>query len=165
MNLLSMWRELFGLPAVAALQEGDDTYGTAYVENDVLRHHVEARNTEFRTKLGEAAEPFLNDTLKYRAAKYAEHLSKMAPSSEMTLWALQMASSYSPYVRVHHFIHDNWLTALLVLRYGEEPDPSKTTDGTGWPLEFTDADKARAAKLLAGQDWPEFVTIIPRYIP
>lgn len=167
MNLLSSWRQLFGLPdiPVATMQEGDDTYGTAFVSDAVLRHHVEARNAEFTARIGDAATAYLEETLRYRAAKYSEHLSKMAPSAEMTLWALQMASSYSPYVRVHNFVHDNWLTALLVIRYGEEPDSAKTTDGSGWPLEFSDADKARAMSLLAGRDFPDFLTILPRYLP
>ena len=33
---------------------------------------------------------------------------------------------------MHHYICD-WLTALLIVRYGEEPDATKTWDGSGWP--------------------------------
>ena len=84
-----------------------------------------------------------------------------------------------PSEAVAHAVAD-WFTALLILRYGEEeraydaaevaaataegraPECSTDPAFTGWPLAFSDKDRARAAELLAGTKWPaEVLTLLP----
>jgi hypothetical protein len=125
-----------------------------------LAAHVAARNAEFRRTQGDQiANQYLDDVLMTRAAAFPAHLATMAVSSDMVLWALAMAGKWGQFVKVHHYIAD-WLTALLVVRYGEEPDASKTWDGKGWPQAFSDDDRVRAAELLAGKGWPTSITTL-----
>lgn len=127
---------------------------------------IAARDAEWRARYAEPGESYLTDVLADRATRYAAHLATMTVEPDLIAWAMQMATQFGPYVRVHHFIHDSWLTALLVIRYGEEPDAGRSSDPTfgGWPQVFSAGDRERALELLAGQRWPEFVTLLPREV-
>lgn len=131
-----------------------------------LAEQIAARDAAWRARYGDTGESYLLDILTDRAARYAAHLATMTIEPDMIAWAMQMAAHYGPYVKVHHFIHDSWLTALLVLRYGEEPDSARSSDPdfTGWPLTFSAGDRGRALELLAGERWPESVTLLHREV-
>jgi hypothetical protein len=121
-----------------------------------LQDHIERRNAQLRQH-----NPGLFDAEHYlavlqdRADRFAAHVASMSLSPAVVQWALAMEQRYGPYVLAHHYVAD-WITALLILRYGEEPDASKSTDPNfaGWPTTFTAEDLARAADLLAGTRWP-----------
>jgi hypothetical protein len=74
-------------------------------------------------------------------------------------WAIAMSNKYGQYCMVHYFVAD-WITALLIIRYGEEPDKERSTDPNfkGWPETFTNQDLLRAGELLQGKDWPTYLT-------
>lgn len=128
-------------------------------QDPVLLHHIESRNRHYAASQPLAnADHYLGE-LQERADRYAAHLATMAISPVMVQWALSMASKYhSEYVKAHHYVAD-WLTALLILRYGEEPDPNRSTDETfaGWPVRFSEQDMQRANELLVGVNWPSKV--------
>jgi hypothetical protein len=139
----------------------------------VLATHVATRDAAFLTQHGAenpAAVAYLEETLRDRAARYAAHVAAMDLTPDVVQWALAMRAKWqSPYVQVHRFIAD-WLTALLIVRYGEECDPARCTPCTlasgepaslGWPAAFSEADLARAAELLAGVKWPASLTLLP----
>ena len=128
--------------------------------------HIDARNAEIQAKWDAAPDKqlaidpshYLDVVLKDRAARYAAHMAKMDIPPEMALFALAMSQRFGSYVKVHHFIAD-WLTSLLIVRYGEECDPALSemrNDGSpgGWPLTFDDADKQRALQLVQLKNWP-----------
>ncbi len=132
-----------------------------------LADHIAARNAEVTASWPEAAASAYLPVLERRAAAFAAHVALMDISPEVGVWALAMARQFGSWVRVHHFVAD-WITALLILRYGEEPDASKSTDPTfaGWPKAFTADDLARAQQILAGEDWPRRVfRLLPRELP
>jgi hypothetical protein len=124
--------------------------------------HIAARDERWRTQHGAAGESYLVDVLGDRAARYAAHLERMALEPDITAWALQMAARWGSYVQVHHYVADSWLIALLILRYGEEPEAARSTDPdfSGWPLAFTADDRARAVELLHGTRWPDAFTLL-----
>lgn len=132
-----------------------------------LADHIAARDTAWRARHKDVGEPYLTEVLADRAVRYAAHLGTMTVEPDLIAWAMQMAAQHGPYVKVHHFIHDSWLTALLVIRYGEEPDAAQSSDPdfAGWPLVFAVGDRERALELLAGVRWPEYVTLLPREVP
>jgi hypothetical protein len=106
---------------------------------------------------------YVDGVLQDRADRYAAHLATMTIAPDMVQWALTMGRRYGPWVKVHHFVAD-WLTALLIIRYGEEPDAARSDDPNfhGWPVAFTDDDTARASELLAGTKWPQALTLLPK---
>ncbi len=131
-----------------------------------LEAHIDARNAYVRTHLPTInADQYLEEVLLDRSARYAAHVATMTVTPDIALWALAMSQKYGPYVRANYYIAD-WITALLILRYGEEPDPSRSTDPNfaGWPTAFTDEDRERASQLLTGtKRWPaETFTLLPR---
>ncbi len=140
--------------------------------SEILAAHIEQRNawisTQFQTPA--QAEPYLL-VLEARAAAFAAHVASMDIAPEMTVWALAMARKYGSWVRAHFFIAD-WITALLIVRYGEEPDAEKSTDQRvdddgvrifqGWPRAFSDADLQRAQELLQGKNWSADLTLLAR---
>lgn len=134
---------------------------TSYTD-PALTAHIASRDAAWRAAHGDiAADHYLETVLAERAPRYAAHVASMVITPDMVQWQLTMTRRHGPYVRVHHFITD-WLTALLILRYGEEPDASRSTDPTfaGWPTAFTDADRQRAADLLVFKRWPAFFTTL-----
>jgi hypothetical protein len=132
-----------------------------------LADHLADRDAAVRAAwVPKAAEAYL-PVLGERAARFAAHVATMTIAPELAVWALAMAQRYGSWVRVHHFVAD-WITALLILRYGEEPDAARSTDPTfaGWPLACTADDLARAQQLLAGENWPARIfTMLPRHVP
>lgn len=132
-----------------------------------LADHLAARDAQLRATWPAATADAYLSTLEERATRFAAHVATMAMTPEIAAWALAMAGRYGSWVRVHHFIAD-WITALLIVRYGEEPDASRSTDPTftGWPLAFSADDTARAQQLLQGEQWPARVlTLLPRELP
>lgn len=136
----------------------------------LLADHIAARNAAFLTAAvatyGDARGQQLYDeyvvaTLQDRATRYTAHVAAMVIDPAIAIWAMAMTTKYGPFVKIHHFVAD-WVTALLVLRYGEEPDATKTWDGRGWPTAFTADDLARAQKLADGKDWPEFLVVFDK---
>lgn len=124
------------------------------IADPILAAHIERRNAQFTAEQSSAKADHYLPVLQERADAFAAHVASMTLAPSMIQWALGMRAKYkSEYVQVHHFIAD-WLTALLILRYGEEPDGAKTVDGVCWPVAFTDNDIARAAELHAGKNWP-----------
>jgi hypothetical protein len=132
-----------------------------------LADHIAHRNAEVASTWPDAAAAAYLPVLEARAAAFAAHVASMEIAPEVAVWALAMARQFGSYVRVHHFVAD-WITALLILRYGEEPDASKSTDPNfaGWPKAFTADDLVRAQQILAGEDWPRRVfRLLPRELP
>lgn len=145
-----------------------------------LTAHIAARNASLPQDWpGIKPEHYLEIVLRERADRYAAHLAAMTITPDLVQWGMAMTRKYGPYVRAWHFICD-WFTALLILRYGEEnraydadavaaavaagEAPPCSTDPAfaGWPLAFSDADRVRAAELLAGTKWPkEGLTLLP----
>jgi hypothetical protein len=139
---------------------------TQPAEDPTLTAHIEARNAYVRTHLPTIdADQYLDEVLLDRAARYQTHVAGMVVTPDLAMWALAMSQKYGPYVRAGYYIAD-WITALLILRYGEEPDASRSTDPNfaGWPSAFTNEDRDRAAQLLQGtKRWPaETFTLLPR---
>ena len=139
--------------------------------NKTLSAHIEARTADLIAKRAAAVDKqmsidpahYVDVVLKARAVQYAAHIATMEIGPEMAIWAMAMRTRYkSSYVKVWHFIAD-WITALLILRYGEEPDGALCDgDHQGWPTSFSDDDAIRAAQLLRGERWPAGVfTLLP----
>ncbi|HYW49726.1 MAG TPA: hypothetical protein VE861_03920 [Gemmatimonadaceae bacterium] len=115
-----------------------------------LDTHITTRNAQLVTLLGagEKSDHYLA-VLQGRADAFAAHVATMDVSLAIVQWALQMEQRFGRWVKVHHFIAD-WITALLIVRYGEEPDGAKTVDGVCWPTGFTTDDVQRATEMLNG---------------
>ena len=79
---------------------------------------------------------------------YKELTAKMSVPKELQEWAGYMAAKYGPKVKLHQSEYTNWLTALLVVRYGEAV--------YHWPTEYSERDIQRAARWFHG-DKPEGV--------
>lgn len=131
----------------------------------ILAAHIAAREQAIKAAFPQIdTTHYLDVVLLDRSQRYAAHLEQMTVTPDMVQWAIAMSRQYGPYVKVWHYVAD-WLTALLIIRYGEEPDAAQSTDPnfTGWPLAFTDEDRVRANELLGGVKWPEKVlTLLPR---
>lgn len=134
-----------------------------------LAARIVARNTEL-----EAHETInfvhYGPVLQDRADRYAAHLASMVITPDIALWERGMVSKYGAnYPRVHFFIAHSWLNALLVCRYGEEPNafnpsfPNGIDEATGatystdpnfagWPTSLTEGDLKVADRWLRG-DW------------
>ncbi len=127
----------------------------------VLEQHIAARNEERRAALGNVHYAhYVEGVLADRADRYAAHVATMDLAPEIVQWSLAMRKQFgTSYVRCSHFVAD-WITALLIVRYGEEPDAALSTDPTfaGWPVAFSDQDVQRAADLLVFKKWPAFLT-------
>jgi hypothetical protein len=67
-------------------------------------------------------------------------------------WVSLMTARHGEKVKVHQSVYTNWLTALLIVRYGEAE--------SFWPKEFSDKDINRAAFWLRGK-MPEGVHYHP----
>lgn len=147
----------------------------------ILTAHIEARAALVRERYPQIDHGhYIEQVLLERSQRYAAHLATMTITPDIVTWALAMTRQYGPYVLVSNYVAD-WITALLLVRYGEEERgydaaevaaaiaearvPACSTDPnfTGWPTQFTDDDRQRAAELLAG-DWPTrgLMTALPR---
>jgi len=129
-----------------------------------LAAHLAARNAAFLAAHGApAADHYLNSVLLERSTAYAAHVASMNLTPDVVQWALAMARKHGAYVKVWHYVAD-WITALLILRYGEEPDATKTDDPNfhGWPTTFTDDDTTRAGELLNGTGYPSFLSLLAK---
>lgn len=130
-----------------------------------LTAHLAARDAAFRAAQGDATADAYLPVLAARSARYAAHVARLVVTSALAAWALAMTQRFGAYVRVHHYVAD-WITALLIVRYGEEPDATQTVDGIGWPAALTDLDLQRAAELLdgpagpLGRRWPPFLQVL-----
>lgn len=142
----------------------------------ILARHIEARNAALRAQwkaAGFADPAHYLCVLQERASRYAAHVASMAITPSIASWMLGMRARYlSDYVQCHHYIAD-WLTALLIVRYGEEPSADHSTDQrlddngarifAGWPTTLSAQDLRRAAELLEGKNWPGAFTLLPHY--
>lgn len=153
----------------------------------VLDAHIADRNAELVLAFENAPDKqqaidpshYLDIVLAERAPIYAAHVVSMDLSPEDILWSMGMKKRYkSSYVRVWYFIGD-WITAFLILRYGEEPRaydeaevmaarktgraPNCSTDPSfaGWPLAFNAGDITRMQQLLKGKNWPKEFALLP----
>lgn len=131
----------------------------------LLEYHIAQRNAQMKEANLAMHEHYL-PVLQERSERYAAHVAAMTISLDMVAWSLAMGRQFGRYVRVSFYIAD-WFTALLLVRYGEEPDAARSTDPNfkGWPLEFDDIDRQRAEQLLRMTKWNETVTLLPREIP
>lgn len=116
-------------------------------------------------------------TVAQRQASYRQRLQLMAVPPEIQEWAANMALLFGPKVAMHNagriVMLDgkqvdlrsyavDWVTALCIARYGEEPDASKTHDGVGWPSALGTDDIVRANRWLYNNDVPVGVMYLPR---
>lgn len=137
----------------------------APTSDPALAGHLATRDAEFRRTQGDGAADAYLPVLAERSTRYAAHVATLPIPPALAAWALAMTQRFGAYVRVHHYVAD-WITALLIVRYGEEPDATRTTDGIGWPSALTDLDLARAAELLEGpvgplgRRWPPFLQVL-----
>lgn len=125
----------------------------------LLQYHIDARDRHARKKWPKKEADAYLPLLQERADRFAAHVASMPPDGDITRFAAVMGQRFGRYVRVHHFIAD-WVTAFLIVRYGEEPDPERTTDGHGWPTTFSDEDRERALQLLENKKWPAYLTLL-----
>jgi hypothetical protein len=146
----------------------------------VTLRQIEARNAAMHARYDEAPDKtlvidpahYLEQVLRERAAGYAAHVAGMEIGVDMFGWAMGMAIQYkNSNVQCTYFIAD-WITALLILRYGEEhraydaaevaaaiaegraPNCSTDPNFAGWPVRFSPADKLKALDILRGMIWP-----------
>ena len=88
-----------------------------------------------------------------KARERYEELTKAMPVPPLLKeWASLMTARHGEKVKVHQSVYTNWLTALLIVRYGEAE--------SFWPKEFSDKDINRAAFWIRGQ-MPEGVSYHP----
>lgn len=123
----------------------------------VLEQHIHDRNIAIASLADVRSVEYI-DVLKERAARYAAHVASMAPDKRNDIWRLTMEEKFqTEFIRIHWYVAD-WLTALLIARYGEEPDKARATDFEGnpwpgfegWPNVLSDEDRAVMAKWLEG---------------
>ncbi len=84
--------------------------------------------------------------------RYKELTDKIPVPALLKEWASLMSARHGEKVKVHQSVYTNWLTALLIVRYGEAE--------SFWPKEFSDKDINRAALWLRGK-MPEGVSYHP----
>ncbi len=84
--------------------------------------------------------------------RYQELTDAIPVPSLLKEWVALMTARHGEKVKVHQSVYTNWLTALLIVRYGE-------AEGY-WPKEFSDKDVNRAAFWLRGKT-PEGVHYHP----
>ena len=127
----------------------------------VLNTHIAARNAELLASLGAVGYAhYVEGVMQDRADRYVAHVAAMDLSPEIVQWSLAMRQQFgTSYVRCSHFVAD-WITALLIMRHGEEPDAALSSDPAfaGWPLAFGAGDIQRASELLKYTRFPAFFT-------
>lgn len=96
-----------------------------------------------------------------RRRDWAAHLAKMTVPDEFKSWAEAMTAKFGPTVGIGLLEagHDlDWLTALLVVRYGEAIHTNTASeDGSltqHWPDAFGPEDLERAKNWWTGKDIP-----------
>lgn len=140
-----------------------------------LEELLAAEDAPRRALLGD---DYMDTVLPARAAQYAAHVAKMSLTPEIVQWAMLMATTHgTSYVKKSHFYCD-WITMLLIKRYGEElnafdaaevaaakaegrvPNCSTDPNFKGWPLAFTALDIQSAMDLIAFKRWNEDLKIV-----
>lgn len=119
-----------------------------------------------------------------RQREYAAHIATMEIPTALSDWAADMAARFGPVVRVHAHIVD-WITALMIVQYGEAVEcdpgtikihqydedgaPKLDKDGEhvfemcdGWPAFFTHENIARAEAWRNGSLVPGAVEVLGR---
>jgi len=87
-----------------------------------------------------------------REARWPRIMATVRVGANLRLWSDQMTKEHqNPRVRIG-FQRVDWLTALMVVRYGEAEDY--------WPKEFDRLDEGRALRWQAG-DKPRRVSYLP----
>ncbi len=84
--------------------------------------------------------------------RYKELTEAIPVPTLLKEWASLMTARHGEKVKVHQSVYTNWLTALLIVRYGEAE--------SYWPKEFSDKDINRAAFWVRGKT-PEGVRYHP----
>ena len=121
--------------------------------------------------------PYLITAAKRHMA-FAAHFASMPANPAIAEWVAGMTALYGPKCAMHNLgksvvVMDgevldlseytvDWPTALLIGMHGEEPDASKTGDGTGWPTAFSELHERRAALWLNDNKWPLGAAALPR---
>lgn len=140
-----------------------------------LQDFLAADDAPRRALLGDN---YMDVVLPDRAARYAAHVASMSIAPELVQWSMLMATTHgTSFVKKSHFYCD-WLTMLLIKRYGEEPNgydaaevaaakdegrtPNCSTDPNyaGWPSAFTQNDIQSAMDLIAFKRWNEDLKIV-----
>lgn len=85
-----------------------------------------------------------------RIERWRPIVAAMVVPEQLKAWVGQMEAAFGPLLLVHG-AKLNWVTALLVARYGEAE--------YHWPTSFNDDDVLRAWRWLGG-DTPDGVTYI-----
>ena len=75
-------------------------------------------------------------------AAYEAHIAKVLTPKSLKEWAAFMAVRYGNRVKIDHDVYDNWLVALMYVRYGG--------DESQWPEAFSEADEQRAIAWYKG---------------
>jgi hypothetical protein len=88
-------------------------------ESELLQYHLDQRDRWARKTWGERIASIQLPVLGERANVFAAHVASMVIHPDMQAFADTMTQRFGPFVRVHHFIAD-WITAFLIVRYGEE---------------------------------------------
>lgn len=87
-----------------------------------------------------------------RERRWPRKMARVQMGPNLKTWAEDMTKRFgNTHVRMG-FHRVNWLTALMLVRYGEAEDY--------WPTAFTRADELRALSWLAG-DTPRRVSYLP----
>jgi len=82
------------------------------------------------------------DLCKLRRQAWAAHLATMTPDEKLLAWEATMVKRHGPKVQAHANALP-WLTALMVVRYGEAIN--------FWPEAFSEKDLRRAIEWKDGQ--------------
>ncbi len=129
-------------------------------KQEELRLHELAIVAEHETFFGKASlEQAYNVIVADRLGRWKEILEGMKIPEGLRKWAARMSSVYGPEVLMHRkpnlsgYMLD-WLTALLVVRYGEAE--------YFWPTEFGKEDMERALTWMQGKKTPGMITYIPK---
>jgi hypothetical protein len=146
-------------------------------DTQLLQHYLDQRDRWAMEEWGLRKASIHLPVLGVRARVFAAHVASMVVHPEIQAFAATMTERFGPYLRVHHFVAD-WITALLILRYGEEsraydpmevaiaetesraPQCSTDPNFDGWPTTFSIEDHQRAAQLLKNHKWPEFFVLL-----
>lgn len=86
-----------------------------------------------------------------RARRFKGHIEATTIRPEIAEWAARISQQFGHQVKVHFTVTD-WVTALMIIRYGEAE--------YFWPFEFTDEDVQRAEELEGGKLAP-YIALIP----
>jgi hypothetical protein len=91
--------------------------------------------------------PSYEDVLDARREAYAERIAATVLPKALIDWAMRMSVAHSDTVHVHFQRNLDWVTAFMIVRYGEDPEK--------WPARLT-ADQVthRLDTWESFRDWP-----------